>query len=195
VTLHRRDAAVQPVIADTPANAAVGVSAAGDSPGILRGYFAVWNQFERIGHFGIGDVEPPFMERFAPDSLTRSMIEDRARIRSFFHHLGDPVLGARPLGPILTMRPDGFGAFFEVELVRTRSIVDELVPGLRVGLYGASMLFRERGFRVVRRPPASSWNPDRLPEVTITEAQLVEFGPTAIPAYAATSSHLEPEAA
>jgi phage head maturation protease len=41
---------------------------------------------------------------------------------------------------------------------------------------------------VNQRPGKSDYNPDGLPEITILEARLIEFGPVTFPAYAGATA-------
>jgi phage head maturation protease len=43
---------------------------------------------------------------------------------------------------------------------------------------------------IVERPGASGYNPDGIPERTIREAQVFEFGPVTFPAYEGASAGL-----
>jgi hypothetical protein len=54
---------------------------------------------------------------------------------------------------------------------------------LESGQLGASFRFRVVRDELERHPSRSADNPARLPQVTVTEAKLIEFGPTPTPAY------------
>jgi len=58
-----------------------------------------------------------------------------------------------------------------------------VMSGLRDGQYGASFRFSvmDEDFNARARP--SDYNPDGLPERTIRQAQVMEFGPVTFPAY------------
>jgi HK97 family phage prohead protease len=147
--------------------------------GVMRGHFAVYDQWTEINSI----FEGHFMERFAPRSFTKTMREQREKIRPLFQHGRDPQAGDKPLGPIRELRDDGdLGAYYEVPLLDT-SYNRDLLPGLKAGLYGASHRFRVMRQEVDDNPAASESNPRGLPERTIKEAQLLEFGPVTFPAY------------
>jgi hypothetical protein len=63
------------------------------------------------------------------------------------------------------------------------SYVADLIPGLRAGVYGSSFRFKIVRENLDNTAPASSYNPKALPERTITEATVMEFGPVTFPAY------------
>jgi hypothetical protein len=68
--------------------------------------------------------------------------------------------------------------------------VRELLPALEAGLYGASFRFLPLRQEVTESPKASSHNPQALPEVTVTEASVSEFGPVTFRAYATATAGL-----
>jgi HK97 family phage prohead protease len=154
-------------------------------PLTLHGYFARFNVWAEIDSV----FEGTFLERISPGAFSRTFAEDRSRMRVLFQHGRDPVAGSKPLGPIVTLREDGAGALYEVPLLDT-GYVREIVPGLRAGLYGSSFRFRVTREEVVERPPLSGYNPRGLPERTILEARVVEFGPVSFPAYDGTTAEV-----
>lgn len=169
------------------------LDAVADPPGppVLFGHFSVFNIPRRIDNPREG---PPFIERIAPGAFSRSFAEDRRRIRLLFSHGLDPAIASKPLGKVLTLRDDGYGGYYEAALFDT-AYVAELLPGLRAGQFGASFRGEVSRQRVDRRPARSDWNLERLPERTITEVRLFEFGPVlwgAYPDATATLRSLEP---
>lgn len=160
-------------------------------PGRLVGHFAVFNQWTLID----SQVEGRFLERVAPGAFKKTFAENRAGIRVLFNHGKDPSIGDKVLGPIEVLEEDEYGARYEVPLLDT-SYNRDLAPGLRLKTNGYGSSFR---FSVVRddMPPAKrdasgrypDYNPEGLPERTIRELRLYEFGPVTFPAYAnATAS-------
>jgi len=79
------------------------------------------------------------------------------------------------------------GPMAEVPLLDT-SYNRDLVPGLRAGVYGSSFRFQVMKEEFVRDAQQSDYNPDGLPERTITEARVMEFGPVTFPAYAGATA-------
>jgi hypothetical protein len=58
----------------------------------------------------------------------------------------------------------------------------DLLPGLKAGVYGASMRMRVTGDEWDDHPARSDANPDGIPERTITAMKVLEFGPVTFPA-------------
>jgi HK97 family phage prohead protease len=148
--------------------------------GVLSGHFAVFNRWTEIN----STWEGHFMERLSPGAFARAIKNNLDRVRVLFQHGQDPQIGDKPLGPIHEIREDGnHGVYYEVPLLDT-SYNRDLLPGLRAGLYGASFRFQSVKEDFERDTKPSPDNPDGLPERTIREVELFEFGPVTFPAYA-----------
>jgi phage head maturation protease len=104
-----------------------------------------------------------------------------------FQHGMDPQVGDKPLGAPNVLEEKSRGAYYEVPMLDT-SYNRDLEPGLREGLYGASYRFRVIREDINEEPGRSDRNPDGLPERTIREAQVMEFGPVTFPAYEGASA-------
>lgn len=154
--------------------------AAGDDGGMptLTGHFAVFNQWTEINSW----LEGRFMERLAPGAFRKTFRENRDGIKVLFQHGRDPQIGDKPLGPIAALREEDVGAYYEVPLLDT-AYVRDLIPGLEAGLYGASFRFSVMREEIVQNPKKSAHNPEGIPERTIREARVSEFGPVTFPAY------------
>lgn len=150
---------------------------------VLNGHFAVFDQWTEID----SDFEGHFMERLAPGAFAQSINTKRDQIRVLFQHGQDPQIGNKPLGPIQELREDKVGAYYEVPLSDT-SYNRDLVQLLKDGLLGASFRFSVMKERFDRNPTKSPYNPDALPERTIQEVDLMEFGPVTFPAYAGATA-------
>jgi HK97 family phage prohead protease len=144
----------------------------------MAGRFAVFNEWTEIDSVWEGR----FMERIAPGAFLRTFAEDRDRMRVLFNHGRDPHIGDKVLGPLVTLREDERGAYYEVPLLDT-SYNRDLLPGLQAGQYGASFRFTVDHDEVDERPPPSAFNPQGLPERTIRQARVYELGPVTWPAY------------
>jgi HK97 family phage prohead protease len=151
--------------------------------GLLRVLFSPVNEWTRITSMWEGD----FMERFAPGAWRKTIREQRDRIRSLFQHGMDPQVGDKPLGPITLLEENDRGGYGEVPLLDT-SYNRDLLPGLKAGLYGASHRFSVLREEVIDQPEPSDGNPHGLPERTVKEARLMEFGPVTFPAYAGATA-------
>ena len=148
--------------------------------GTMSGHFAVFNRWTEIN----STWEGHFMERLAPGAFTRAIKNNLARVKVLFQHGQDPQIGDKPLGPITDIREDGdHGVYYEVPLLDT-SYNRDLLPGLRANLYGASFRFQSVKEDFERDAKPGPDNPDGLPERTIREVELFEFGPVTWPAYA-----------
>jgi HK97 family phage prohead protease len=146
--------------------------------GLLRVLFSPVNEWTEIRSAWEGN----FMERFAPGAWKKTISESRSKIRALFQHGQDPQVGDKPLGPIHLIEENERGGYAEVALLDT-SYNRDLLPSLKAGLYGASHRFSVMREEEVSSPKPSDSNPHGLPERTIKEAKLMEFGPVTFPAY------------
>jgi phage head maturation protease len=152
----------------------------GDGMPTLYGQFANAGEWTEINSM----IEGHYFERTSPGAFEKTISESVQNMRVLFHHGLDPRFGVQVLGPIRSLNPD---TSYEVDLLDTPEI-RSLVPGLEAGLYGSSYKFDIVKEDVNPRPTRSSWNPKGLPEVTMTELKVQEFGPTPIPSYKGTSA-------
>lgn len=148
-----------------------------DGLGVMTGYFSVFDTWYEVE----SRWEGKFLERADPDAFTRTIAEDRASMRVLFNHGFDPQVGDKVLGPIRELRPEARGAYYEVPLFDTTYNRD-LLPGLKAGVYGASMRMVVRDDAWDDRPERSNHNPEGLPERTILDAGVAEFGAVTFPA-------------
>ncbi len=151
---------------------------------IIRGHFAVWDTWTEIN----SAFEGRFMERFSPTSMDKTLSEGRDQMRVLFQHGRDPQIGDKPLGEIMRLEPDSTGAYYEVRAFEDASYVRDLLPGLKAGVYGASHRFQVVQEDFVAKPSKSDHNPLGLPERTVTEARVREFGPVTWGAYPTATS-------
>lgn len=159
------------------------VRAVDGSLGTLAGHFSKFNTWYEVDSLWEGH----FLERIAPGSFKKTFRENRDAIRVTFNHGADPQLGDKVLGPIERLEEDEEGPYYEVPLLDT-SYNRDLLPGLRAGLYGASFRFRVTREEFEQRPKPSEWNPDGIPERTVKEVQVMEFGPVTYPANPAATA-------
>lgn len=139
--------------------------------------FSPFNSWYEIDSFWEGT----FLERTVPGAFRKTMREQRANIKVLYDHGLDFHVGNKVLGPVDDLREDSDSAVGVVPLFDT-SYNRDLLPGLQAGVYGSS--FR---FRVIREewddePKRSDHNPNGIPERTIKEVRLYEFGPVTFPA-------------
>ncbi len=157
-----------------PANLEFRADPEDGSLGTMDVQFTRYNEWTEISGW-----EGNFMERFSPKSLKKTSEENLQNIRVLFQHGRDPSIGDKVLGPIRNIKDTDTGARAQVPLYDT-SYNRDLLPGLKDGAYGASVRFQ-----VVREEYV--YNPKGLPERTVTEAKLFEFGPVTFPAYDGTT--------
>jgi HK97 family phage prohead protease len=144
----------------------------------LYGHFAVFNRWTEIDSVFEGN----FLERIAPGAFRKTFRENRDRIKALFQHGKDPQVGDKPIGRIEELREDETGAYYEVGLYD--GVPDLVMGGLRDGQYGASFRFQVMREERHDEVEASEDNPRALPERTLKELRLFEFGPVTFPAYA-----------
>lgn len=149
----------------------------------LFGHFAVFDRWTTINSWFEGN----FMERLAPGSFARTLKERAGQIRVLYDHGHDPMIGNKPIGAPTVIKEDKRGAYYEVDLFDA-SYVTDLKPALRAGQMGASFRMRVVGEEWVEPRSATKANPSKLPERTITDVDLYEFGPVTFPAYAEASA-------
>jgi HK97 family phage prohead protease len=155
-----------------------------DKPPTLFGHFTKFMEWTRIESVWEGE----FMERIAPGAFTKTINENRSDVKVLFQHGQDPQIGDKPLGSIAELREDDVGPYYEVPLLDAGYVRNDILPGLRAGLYGASFRFRVTREEKTEEPAKSDHNPDGLPERTIKEIRLFEFGPVTFPAYAGATA-------
>lgn len=144
---------------------------------------------DMVGHFSMFDAwyeinsywEGRFLERIAKGAFVKTFAERGDQIRCLFNHGYDPQIGDKILGVPKVLRDDAVGAYYEVELLDA-NYVRELVPGLKAGGYGSSFRFEVIAEEWNEEPGTSDHNPQGLPERTIREVRVHEFGPVTFPA-------------
>jgi len=156
---------------------------AADDGNTLVGYPIVWDQWTEIAGW-----EGNFLERVAPTAADKTLAERGNKVKVLFNHGFDPSIGDKPLGKPAVMEPRDFGLWTETPLADT-SYNKDIRELLSVGAVDG-MSFR---FSIIRdewndEPDPSDINPKGLPERTIKEFRLYEFGPVTFPAYEATTA-------
>lgn len=156
------------------------IRAEGDEAPVMVGHFARFNEWTKID----SAYEGRFLERIAPGAFAKTLKDNARAVKVLFNHGNDPTMGDTVLGVPSVLDEDEIGARYEVPLFD--GVPPLLLSGLRNGAYGASFRFRVIPGKDdwVDLPERSAHNPDALPERTIREVQLFEFGPVTFPAYA-----------
>ncbi len=140
--------------------------------------FGVWYEIDSMW-------EGRFLERTARGAFAKT-ISDQAsaavrRVQCLFNHGFDPQIGDKVLGTIEDLREESDTAVGDVQLFDV-SFVRDLLPGIRAGVYGSSMRMHVIRDEWNEDPGVSEHNPRGIPERTITEVRLLEFGPVTFPA-------------
>lgn len=153
----------------------------------LFGHFARFDSWNEIDSW----FEGRFLERVAKGAYRKTMREQRDRIRVQFDHGYDSYVGSSPLGPIDVLREEDFGPYYEVPLLDAEYNTGRILPmlqgrtldGRSLGSQlGASYRFRVTKEEWVEPKKTTDINPEKLPERTIREVTLYEFGPVVFPA-------------
>lgn len=165
-----------PVRADAAADGAEGLGRMTVRFSALGNWYEIRSVWE--GHF---------LERIAPGAFKKTIAENRANMRVLFNHGFDPTVGQKVLGEIADVREGSDAAVGEVDLFDT-SYTRDLLPGLKRGVYGASMRMVVTRDEINSDPGVSEHNPQGIPERTIKEVRLSEFGPVTFPANPSTSA-------
>ncbi len=162
-----------------------------DDQRVMEGHFSVFDNWYEIN----SAFEGRFLERISPGAYKKTFKDDASRknagekIKCLLEHGHDPQVADKPLGVPRSLAEDADGARYEVPLLDT-SYVRDLVPALEAGAYGSSFRFRVLQDEWVEEPDRSDDNPDGIPERTIKEVKVMEFGPTMFPANSAATASL-----
>lgn len=125
--------------------------------------------------------EGKFLERVAPGAFSKTIGERGGQIKVLFNHGHDGQIGEKILGRVLNLEERSDGAHADIELFDT-SYNRDLLPGLRAGAYGSSFMFNVMDDAWEDQPQRSDANPAGLPERTVRQLRLLEFGPVTWPA-------------
>lgn len=167
----------------TPVRA--GAAGDGDALATMEVRFSKFNTWYRISSFWEGD----FMERTAPGAFAKTIRESGDAAKILFNHGMDMQIDQKILGRQVSLTEEDDSPLGVVELFDT-SYNRDLLPGLRAGAYGSSFMFRVVKDSWDNEPGASDSNPDGLPERTIREVRLFEYGPVTWPANPESTSGL-----
>lgn len=160
---------------------------------LMYGHFTKFDEWTEIDSW----FEGRFLERSVKGAFRKTIREQRDQIKVQFDHGYDMHIGDALLGPIDTLREEDEGPYYEVPLLDTDYNRDRVLPQLqgrlmngelRGSLLGASYRFRVTKEDWNRAPKASDHNPEALPERTIREVRLYEFGPVVFPAFPGATS-------
>lgn len=181
-----------------PGGVALEQRAEGDADeSVMTGHFCVFDQWTEISSWYEGE----FVERVAAGAARKTLREDLARCVVQYDHGYDDYIGSSPLGVIDVAREDDTGVYYEVPLLDTDYNRDRVLPLLqgrllngdrRGSVLGSSFRFNVIKDEWLMEPKPSTYNPKGLPERTIREFRLREFGPVVFPAYAGATAGVGP---
>lgn len=163
-----------PIVRDTSSAVECRDIAPEEGIGLLSGQFSTFGDWYEVDSW----IEGHFLERVGSSAFKKTVAESRDAMKILYDHGQDPTIGNKVLAPIrdLTTTAKYAGPLFDTSYNR------DLLPGLKAGVYGSSFRFTVEKDEWNREPDASPSNPKALPERTITEARVFEFGPVTFPA-------------
>lgn len=154
-------------------------------PPIMTVRFSVFDTWYPIRSFWEGE----FLERVARGAFAKTIAERGSQVKVLFNHGQDFYIGEKALGVPSLLEERDDSPYAEVPLDDTLFIQD-IIPGLRSEAYGSSFMFNVIQDSWNEEPARSEYNPDGIPERTITEVRLLEFGPVTWPANPAATAGL-----
>jgi HK97 family phage prohead protease len=155
-----------------------------DQRPVLFGHFARFNEWTEINSY----FEGHFLERITPGAFKKTFAERADQIRVLFQHGRDAELRDRPIGEPEVLQEDDQGAYHESRLFD--GLPNLVLDGLRAGQYGQSFRMEILREEFDEEPAPGDHNPKGLPERSIKEVRLFEYGPVTFPAYANTTPGL-----
>src|SRR5688572_22620234 len=159
------------------------------SLGLMEVRFSTFGSWYEINSWWEGR----FLERTKFGAFAKTIADHHARkaesagVKVLFNHGGDFHIGDKLLGGIESLTEEKDSPLGVVDLDDT-SYNRDLLPGLKRGGYGSSFMFRVLREEWAEEPGVSAHNPEGLPERTITEVRLYEFGPVTWPANPASTA-------
>jgi hypothetical protein len=164
---------------------AIECRADGDAAGMptMVGHFSTFGDWYEVDSW----IEGHFLESIKAGAFRKTIRESRAQMKVLYDHGQDPQIGNKVLGTIENLSEDPIGPAYEVPLFDT-SYNRDLRPGLEAGVYGSSFRFSVEKDNWDQSPDSSDYNPAGIPERTITEARVYEFGPVTFPANPAATA-------
>lgn len=131
--------------------------------------------------------EGRFLERIQRGAFKKTISERADQVKVMFNHGRDPQIGGKLLGVVESLSEESDSPVGVVPLFDTTYNRD-LLPGIEAEAYGSSFMFEVLQHDWNEEPGKSDHNPDGLPERTITEVRLYEFGPVTWPANPSATS-------
>lgn len=139
--------------------------------------FSVFDAWYEIDSYWEGR----FLERVVKGAFKRTIARNGENVKVLFNHGMDFNIGDKVLGVVELIEERDDSPHLEAGLLDT-SYNRDLLPGLRVGAYGSSFMFEVLAESWDHEPEKSDYNPQGLPERSVTEVALFEAGPVTWPA-------------
>lgn len=158
-------------------------SASDGTLGTMEIRFSMFNTWYEIDSWWEGR----FLEQTAKGAFKKTISDHNGRknesagAKVLFNHGHDFHIGDKLLGGIRSLTEEKTSPLGIVDLDDT-SYNRDLLPGLKRGGYGSSFMFRVIRDEWNDEPGKSEHNPEGIPERTIKEVRLFEFGPVTWPA-------------
>lgn len=156
----------------------------GEAGSVIEGRMMPYDEWTEVN----SSVEGHFLERFAPGSLAKTLVEQASRIRMLWEHGLDTMLGKQTIAAIESFREEADGAYYRAGLLD--GLPPLLVSGLKRGLYGSSIRFSPVKWDRQRSPKRSEDNPDGIEERTVREAFMRELSVVTFPQYSGATAHV-----
>ncbi len=155
----------------------------GDAMPLMEVRFSAFGEWYEINSL----FEGHFFERVDRGAFSKTIDESGAHVKVLFNHGFDPTIGEKVLGQIESLTEEKDSPVGQVRLFDA-SYVRDLIPGLQAGVYGSSFRMKVTRDEWEQAPAPSDHNPRGLPERTIKEVRLFEFGPVTFPANPAATA-------
>jgi len=149
----------------------------------LYGHFAVFDAWTEIDNW----MEGHFLERIAPGAFAESIMAKADKIRVLYTHGFDSVVGMKPIAVPTEITEDDIGGAYRATMLDA-PYAQDLKPAIAAGQMGASFRGLVTKEEWSKPTVATEWNPAMIEERTITQIDLMEFGPCTFGAYESATS-------
>ena len=149
----------------------------------LHGHFAVFEQWTEINNW----MEGHFLERIAPGAFADTIAAKADKIRVLYSHGFDAHVGMKPIAVPIEIKEDNIGGAYRATMLDA-PYAQDLKPAIAAGQMGASFRGTVTAEAWTIPTVPTEWNPAMIEERTITQIDLMEFGPCTFGAYGEATS-------